>query len=364
MEVDDVDGKTAVERRRPGSHPVGGSEDDEAHDDARDVGSRRATRPTDLSRAALVDVARNVRSDLVRDQASLLSAGIAFRAFLALFPALIVAITATALAQPTEEILYQARRLTIGLPRTGRLFLLEQVEDVTRATEGGLRVAFVVSIVLAVWAASSALQGTMTALSTTQGEVDDRTWLQQRIVALKLTAGAIPFVVVSVGVITGVPAWVRRFGLGSFAGFLGIAATLVVLALMMVTALTVLYRVGPSRRPARMRWASPGALLATLLWLAGTELFRLLVENAGDYDARYGALAGTAIIMLWLWLTSWCVLVGATANARLEHQTARDSTVGRPRPLGEREAVPADTHPDHPRPDPPDRYPSAPRTEH
>ena len=308
--------------------------------------SRRAASPTDLSRHALLDVAHNVQKDLVTHQTSLLSAGIAFRAFLALFPALIVAITATALAQPTDEILYQARRLTIGLPATGRLFILQQVEDVTRATGSGLRIAFVVSLLLAIWAASSALQGTMTALSTTQGEVDDRGWLRQRILSLQLTAGAVPFVVVSVTVMSGLPLIVRRLGLGSVVEVLGTLGTLVVLAIMMVSALTVLYRVGPSRRPAKVRWASPGAVVATVLWLAGSEAFKLLVENVGSYDARYGALAGTAIIMLWLWLTSWCVLVGATVNARLEHQTARDSTVGRDRPLGERDAVPADTHAD------------------
>ncbi len=315
------------------------------------VRSRRARRPLDLSRDVLVDVARDVQRDLVRQQTSLVSAGIAFRGFLALFPSLIVVVTALALAQPAADIEYQSRRLTIGLPALGRQVILNQVESITKADNGGLRIAFVVSLLLAGWAATSALQGTLIALSTTQGEVENRSWLDQRLLASKLTAGAVPFIVVSVVVITGVPVVVRRLGLGSIAEVMGVLGTLVVLALMMVSALTVLYRYGPCRRAARLRWASAGAVVATVLWLVGTEAFKLLVENVGTYDARYGAVAGAAVIMLWLWLTTWCLLFGAVVNARLEHQTAVDSTIGPARPLGERGAVPADTHPDRPMPD-------------
>lgn len=305
-----------------------------------------ATSPGELGRREMTEVARRVQRDLVRHQTALLSAGIAFRAFLALFPALIVALTATALARPSAAIHYQARRVTIGLPEAGRRVILEQVTLVTNADAKGLRIAFVVSLFLAVWTAASALQGTMTALSTTQGEVDERPWLRQRAQALKLTAGAIPFVVVSVTIISAVPWVVRRVGYGSVAATIGVLVTLVVLAAMMLSALTVLYRHGPARRSAKVRWATWGAFLATGLWILGSQAFKLTVENVGTYDARYGAVAGVVTIMLWLWLTSWCVLLGATVNARLEHQTTVDSTVGPNRPMGERGAVPADTHPD------------------
>lgn len=318
------------------------------------VASRRARQPFQLQPGVVPEVLRDVQQDLVRHQTTLLAAGIAFRAFIALFPVVIVAVTTTALLQPGEEIAFQARRLMAGLPAQGRLLIMEQIEAVVDpGQQSGLRVVLVVASIAAVWTASSALQGTLTALTATQGEDDGRSWVRQRVLALKLTAGAIPFVIVSVGMITGVPLVLRGAGLGSFVRVLGVLGTLILLALMMVSALAILYRYGPSRRAPRLPWASPGAVAATVLWIIGSEALKLVTDEVGGYDARYGVATGVVMILLWLWLTAWCVLFGSTLNARLEHQTAVDSTVGPARPVGERGAVPADRHPDRPR-DPPE----------
>lgn len=323
------------------------------------VASRRADSPLELRPAVLRDVAWGVRRDVVRNQTTLLAAGIAFRAFLALFPVVIVAVTTTALIQPAgQDIEFQARRLMAGLPARGRELVMSQIKSIVDSDPAGLRIALVVSIILAVWTAASALQGTITALTATHGEVDERSWVQQRVLALKLAAASVPFVIVSVSLIGGVPRILQQAGLGSFIQVIGVIATLVILSLMMASALTILYRFGPHRRTPKIRWASPGAVVATVLWVAGSELLKLVTENFRDYDARYGVAAGVVILMLWLWLTAWCVLFGSTLNARLEHQTLVDSTVGPSRPVGERRAVPADTHPERsmlaPRPPPQD----------
>ena len=47
--------------------------------------------------------------------------------------------------------------------------------------------------------------------------------------------------------------------------------------------------------------------------------------------------------MIWLWISTIVVLLGAELNAEMEHQTARDLTVGAQKPLGQRGAVMADT---------------------
>lgn len=315
------------------------------------VAGRRADTPLDFRREVLRDVAWGIQRDMVRNQTTLLAAGIAFRAFLALFPVVIVAVTATALVRPGEEIVFQARRLMAGLPARGREVIISQVELIADSDQTALRIAFAVSVVLAVWTAASALQGTITALTSTHREVDERSWVAQRILALKFAAASVPFVIVSVSLIGGVPWILQQAGLGSFAQVLGVIATLVILSMMMASALTILYRFGPHRRTPKMRWASPGAVVATVLWVAGSEVLKLVTENFRDYDARYGVAAGVVILMLWLWLTAYCVLLGSTLNARLEHQTLVDSTVGPRQPVGQRRAVPADTHPDRPMPD-------------
>jgi membrane protein len=107
--------------------------------------------------------------------------------------------------------------------------------------------------------------------------------------------------------------------------------------------LAVLYRIAPDRQDARWRWVTPGAIAATVLWLAGSALFSLYTASFASYNETYGALGAVVITMLWLQLTAAAVLVGAELNAELEHQTAEDSTTGPERPLGSRGATMADT---------------------
>ena len=114
------------------------------------------------------------------------------------------------------------------------------------------------------------------------------------------------------------------------------------LVAVVIGALAVVYRVAPDRDAPRFRWVSVGALVAAVLWLIGSGAFSLYVNNFGSYNKTYGALAGVVVLMLWLYLTSYIVLLGAEINAESERQTRQDTTRGEPRPMGERKAVAAD----------------------
>jgi membrane protein len=86
----------------------------------------------------------------------------------------------------------------------------------------------------------------------------------------------------------------------------------------------------------------PGAIAAALLWAAVSGGFSWYVSTLGDYNATYGSLSAVIVFMTWLWLSAAVILLGAEMNAELEHQTARDTTAGMPKPLGMRGAVVAD----------------------
>ena len=113
--------------------------------------------------------------------------------------------------------------------------------------------------------------------------------------------------------------------------------------IILLVALGVLYRFGPSRRAARWEWLSVGTLAAALLWLAGSAALSWYLSNFGNYNATYGSLGAAIGLMMWMWMSAIIVLCGAELNSEIEHQTARDSTVGPPKPLGARGASMADT---------------------
>jgi len=97
---------------------------------------------------------------------------------------------------------------------------------------------------------------------------------------------------------------------------------------------TLTYQVSPNLVPL--------VFVAAVLWAAVSAGFSYYVTNFGNYNETYGSLGAVIGFMTWIWLSSTVVLVGAELDAEMEHQTARDTTAGPERPLGERGARMAD----------------------
>jgi len=116
-----------------------------------------------------------------------------------------------------------------------------------------------------------------------------------------------------------------------------------VLLILLLIGLAVLYRYGPDRRVARWQWVTVGSLFAAVTWIVASFLFSWYLSNFANYNATYGSLGAVVGVMVWLWISTTVMLLGAELNAEIEHQTARDSTVGAEQPLGSRGAVMADT---------------------
>ena len=116
-------------------------------------------------------------------------------------------------------------------------------------------------------------------------------------------------------------------------------ALLVVISL----ALAFLYRYGPSRERPKWRWISVGSAFATVGWLAVSLLFSWYAENFGTYNKTYGTLGAVVGFMVWMWLSTIVVLVGAELDSEMEQQTARDTATGAAESPGARGAFVADT---------------------
>ena len=147
------------------------------------------------------------------------------------------------------------------------------------------------------------------------------------------------------GTVAGVPVAFGLFGLDGGWRWLAEIARWLLIAALLIVALAVLYRVAPDRDAPKFRWVSVGALVATLLWLLASVGFSLYVTLFGNYAKTYGALAGVVVLLLWLWITCYAILLGAEINAEAEQQTASDTTRGPEKPMGQRNAVKADSLP-------------------
>jgi membrane protein len=105
----------------------------------------------------------------------------------------------------------------------------------------------------------------------------------------------------------------------------------------------LIYRYGPDQSEPRWKWASPGLIVATILWIVGSILFTVYVYHFGSYNKTYGSLSALLILLIWMWLSAFAVLFGAEINGEAERQTRRDRLVGAPLPMDQREAEDADT---------------------
>lgn len=111
----------------------------------------------------------------------------------------------------------------------------------------------------------------------------------------------------------------------------------------LAVAMACIYRFGPSRQAPRWTWITWGSAAATILWLAASSLFSFYAANFGSFNATYGSLGAVIGFMTWLWISAIVILLGAELNAEMERKTARDTTTGRPKPLGARCAKITDT---------------------
>jgi membrane protein len=273
----------------------------------------------------------------------MLAAGVAFFAFLAIPPALIAALTLYGLVADPQTVARQMQGLAGSLPREAQPLIADQLNAVVSGSNGALSLGLAVSVLLAVWTASSGTSNLMAAVNIAYDEQETRGFLKLRAIALALTLGAIVFMLLTLFLLAAVPPLLQALQLGIVGTILAQVLRWALLVALVIAALAIVYRLASNRDAPKFVWTSPGAIIATVLWVLGSGLFSLYVNNFGSYNKTYGTLAGIIVFLLWLYLTSYIILLGAEINAEAEKQTAADTTVGDPVPMGQRRAVAADT---------------------
>lgn len=304
-----------------------------------------ADTPTEIPARGWLQIVKRAWKESKEDNISLLAAGVAFFGFLALFPALVAALTIYGLLVTPEKASEQVDQYASALPSEARQVLADQLRSITENSHRSLGIGLVVAVLLALWSASGGVGNLMKAINVAYDERDQRGFVKQKALALLLTVGAVLFMLLTLGLVAVVPAVLDQLSLGGVGRVIAQVVRWAALVVAVVVALGILYRVAPDRDAPRFRWVSLGSIVATALWALGSAGFSFYVTNFGNYNKTYGAVAGVAVLMLWLYLICYVVLLGAEINAESEQQTARDSTKGPERPLGQRGAVKADSLP-------------------
>ena len=246
---------------------------------------------------------------------TLVAAGVAFYAFLALVPALVAFISIYGLVADPASVTRQVNDVASALPKQVQSFLVYQLTSIIHANRAGVSTTLIIAIALALWSASGGTAALITGILVAHERERPRSYVKHRAKALVLTLGAIVFLGVVIFVIAALPPLLSKAGLGSAGRVaLGILRW-PVLAAVMVVGIGLLYRFSVKDAPRGwMGIVTPGSVVAMVGWLVISALFALYTANFSSYSKTYGALASIVVLLLWLWLACLLVLVGAEVD--------------------------------------------------
>jgi membrane protein len=308
-----------------------------------DPKGHKATSPWEMPAAAWTEIVSRTWRQTWIDNVGLVAAGVAFYGFLALVPLLGLIVLAYGTVAEPETVVSNMRALTAILPTNIAVFIGEQLMSAVQSSQGTKGVGILAALAVAFYGGSNGAGAIITALNIAYQESEKRSLLRFYLLALGMTAVAVVLALLALAATTTVAFLGDLYPHASPAELvLGKAAAYLVLLLVGAAIAATLYRYAPSRENARWQWITPGSLFTAITWLLLTLGFGFYVTRVADYQATYGSLGAIIALLTWLYLSAYVFVIGAELNSEIEHQTAKDSTTGKPKPLGKRGAWSAD----------------------
>jgi membrane protein len=302
---------------------------------------RSATRPSEIPAKGWKDILLRVYQGISDDRILANAAAVTFYVLLAIFPGIAALVSIYGLFTNPGSIASSLGSLSGVLPGGAVSVIHEQLVRLTSKGGGSLSIGFVIGLLTALWSANGGIKGLFDALNAVYEEKEQRSFLRLTAISFVFTLATLTLAIVALAAIIVFPIVLHH--LPGVIGLIFDIARWPALLVLVAVVLAFVYRYGPSRTEPRWRWITWGSAFAALAWLAASGLFAWYAANFGTFNKTYGSLGAVVGFMMWIWISSIVVLIGGKLNAEIEHQTARESTVGPPRPLGQRGAKMADT---------------------
>jgi membrane protein len=304
---------------------------------------REAQHPKDIPAPGWRDIFTRVWAEIGSDHVTLVSAGLPMYALLAVFPGLAAAVAIYGLFASPAQVLEHMQAFSGILPPGTWDIFKTQLQGIASQAQGSLTLAAASGVLIALWGARSGMASLMVATNIAYAETEKRGFFRQIFLSLLFTIAAIVGFLMALVLGVVLPIALKVLGTSTLVLWLTGALRWFVLWVMAVLGLAVLYRYAPSRERARWSWVTWGSAIAATLWILASALFAWYVGAFASYGKTYGALGGVIALLMWFYLSSFTIVLGAEINSEMERQTERDTTEGPEAPLGQRGAYAADT---------------------
>ena len=282
---------------------------------------RGAGSPTDIPARGWRDILKRTIANFATDHITVIAGGVTFSVLLAIFPAMAAFVSLYGLVANVEDIPRQLQTLGAVLPSAAVKFIGGEMTRLAQAGHGGLSLGLVFGVLLSVWSANGAMKALFVGLNVAYEQTERRGIIKLNLLTLVFTFGLMIFFALTVSALAADAVVARLVGpaAGAIVGF----ARWPLLLVAFGGGLSLLYRYGPSRGHARWRWVSWGSVAATILWLAASLAFSFYTSRFSHYNQTYGSLGAIVGLMIWIWISSIIVLVGAELNGEIEQQVGK-----------------------------------------
>ncbi|MDQ3630255.1 MAG: YihY/virulence factor BrkB family protein [Actinomycetota bacterium] len=258
------------------------------------------------------------------------AAALTYFAMLSLFPGLLVGVSLLGLlgeaSLATDAAGYVADN---GADEATATVIKNSLKTLFESSSSGVGLALGASLLLGLNGASGAFGAAGRALNVVHAVDEDRGFVRRKLSDVAATLVVILlFAVVLVALFLGGGIADDLFGvvgLGSTAATVWSVARWPVALVAALVGFALVYAFAPDVQPQRLRWISPGAIVAVLVWIVASLGFALYVRGFSSYGAAYGAFGAAIILLLWLYITANAFLFGAELNVTIE----REDTAGR-----------------------------------
>ncbi|MEX0661842.1 MAG: YihY/virulence factor BrkB family protein [Balneolaceae bacterium] len=274
--------------------------------------------PLDIGFSGWKKILLRLFSRLMDNLIYIVSAGVAFYAFIAIFPAIIALISIYGLAVDPQMAQEQIQNLAGMMPQEAFSIIETQIQNLVSTTSSALGWGTILGILISLWFANNGTKSIFTGLDFAYDTVSERSFIKHNAMTLLFTFCGIILLIISMGFIVIFPALVQVMGLPENIETLISWLRWPLLALLVVTAICWIYKYAPDRETPKFRWVVLGAIIATILWLLASWGFSYYVSNFANYGEMYGSIAAVVILMFWLFISSLTLLLGGELNSAAE----------------------------------------------
>jgi membrane protein len=205
------------------------------------------------------------------------------------------------------------------LPSEAYTLLSQQVQALLTTQDHKLGLASILSTLLALWSARAGVSALIGGLNAIHGlEARDGVWHVMRALALTLVLIGLVLAALTLAVI--VPLVVRLLPLGPATALSLDLANFTLSLLLVAMSIALTYRLGPNRVSGQVRRPlfTRGLFLAIVLWAAVSRGLVFYLANFASYNEVYGSLGAVVALLMWFYLSTYAVLLGAAIDAEFE----------------------------------------------